>query len=109
MDEASPFYAAPLPALGFVHEHRGETWKVLASDGEPPSAPVIAITEERSHVPNTTRIAFWAEGRDELDSVDRTLRERLCDQCRYRIGSPRHGYAGLLQRPCLAGRCARRT
>ncbi len=73
--EALPFYAALLPALGFVREYHGETWKVWASDGEPPSVAYFAITEDRGHVPNKTRIAFWAESRDEVDRVAAIARE----------------------------------
>jgi catechol 2,3-dioxygenase-like lactoylglutathione lyase family enzyme len=75
MDEALPFYAALLPALGFVHEYHGETWKVWAAEGELPSAAYFAITEDRGHVPNKTRIAFWAESRDEVDRVAAIARE----------------------------------
>ena len=69
MEEALPFYAALLPALGFVHEYHGETWKGWAAEGSLPSAAYFAITEDRGHMPNENRIAFWAESRDEVDRV----------------------------------------
>ena len=69
MEEALPFYAALLPALGFVHEYHGETWKVWAAEGTLPSAAYFAVTEDRGHTPNANRIAFWAESRDEVDRV----------------------------------------
>jgi len=69
MDEALPFYAALLPALGFVHEYHGETWKVWQAEGILPSAAFFAITEDPGHTPNANRIAFWAESREEVDRV----------------------------------------
>ena len=69
MDEALPFYAALLPALGFVHESHGGAWKVWDSEGTLPSAAYFAVTEDPDHVPNGTRIAFWAESREEVDRV----------------------------------------
>jgi catechol 2,3-dioxygenase-like lactoylglutathione lyase family enzyme len=66
---ALPFYAALLPALGFSHEYQGETWKVWAAEDTLPSAAYFAVTEDRGHVPNANRIAFWAESREEVDRV----------------------------------------
>lgn len=103
MAEALPFYAALLPTLGFVHEYHGETWKVWASAGEPPSVAYFAITEDRGHVPNKTRIAFWAESRDEVDRV-----AAICREAGARVDSgprecPEYGpsyYAFFFQDPC---------
>jgi catechol 2,3-dioxygenase-like lactoylglutathione lyase family enzyme len=75
MEEALPFYAALLPALGFVDEYHGETWKVWAAEGTLPSAAYFAITEDREHVPNKNRIAFWVGNREEVDRVAAIARE----------------------------------
>jgi catechol 2,3-dioxygenase-like lactoylglutathione lyase family enzyme len=69
MSAALPFYAAVLPALGFGHEYHGEAWKVWAAEGTLPSAAYFAITEDRAHVANENRIAFWAHSRDEVDRL----------------------------------------
>jgi catechol 2,3-dioxygenase-like lactoylglutathione lyase family enzyme len=69
MDSALPFYAALLPALGFSHEYHGEDWKVWAAEGTLPSAAYFAVIEDRGHVPNANRIAFWAASREEVDSA----------------------------------------
>jgi len=75
MDEAFPFYAALLPALGFSDEYHDGVWKVWAAEGTLPSAAYFAITEDREHLPNKNRIAFWAESREEVDRVAATARE----------------------------------
>jgi catechol 2,3-dioxygenase-like lactoylglutathione lyase family enzyme len=75
MAEALPLYSALLPALGFSHEYHGETWKVWAAEGTLPSAACFAVTEDRDHVRNANRIAFWAASRDEVDSLAAIARE----------------------------------
>lgn len=75
MEKALPFYAALLPALGFVREYHGGAWKVWAAEGALPSAAYFAVTEEHGHVPNANRIAFWAESREEVDNVALIARE----------------------------------
>ena len=75
LDQVLPFYAALLPALGFVHKSHGGAWKVWDSEGALPSAAYFAVTEDRGHVPNETRIAFWAESRDEVDRVAAIARD----------------------------------
>ncbi len=69
MGAAVPFYAALLPAVGFTRAYPGEEWKVWECEGEPPSAAYFALTEDRGHVPNANRIAFWAASRDEVDRI----------------------------------------
>ena len=75
MGAALPFYASLLPALGFVGKAHGEVWKVWAAEGTLPSAAYFAITEDRGHVPNGNRIAFWAESREEVDGVATAARD----------------------------------
>ena len=74
MAAAQPFYAALLPALGFVREFHGEKWKGWAAEGELPQAPYVALTEAPDHVPNENRIAFWAAGREEVDRLADAVR-----------------------------------
>ncbi len=69
MSTALPFYAALLPALGFVTEEHDVVWKVWAAEGALPSAAYFAVIEDRGHVPNGNRIAFWAESREEVERV----------------------------------------
>lgn len=75
MDTALPFYERLLPALGFVHRHHDEDWKVFAGEGQLPSAPFVSITEDSGHRPNANRIAFWRESRAEVDRIGDLLAE----------------------------------
>jgi len=72
--EALPLYRALLPALGFARTFHDDTWKVFAADGELPGAPFFSITEDRDHVANANRIAFWAETRADVDRIGALLR-----------------------------------
>jgi catechol 2,3-dioxygenase-like lactoylglutathione lyase family enzyme len=69
MDEALAFYEELLPALGFTQRYHGPEWKVFATEGELPGAAYFALVESAGHVPNENRVAFWAEGRAEVDRV----------------------------------------
>ncbi len=59
IDAALEFYEALLPALGFTARYHGEAWKVWATTDALPSAAYFGITEEREHIANGNRIAFW--------------------------------------------------
>ena len=65
--EARPFYEVLLPALGFTRETRIPNWiqyEAAAPDDGP--APFFGVTESPGHVPNESRIAFWAESPAEV-------------------------------------------
>ena len=72
---ALAFYDELLPALGFTERFHGELWKSWASTEPLPSTGYFAITEERDHVPNSNRIAFWVESAAEVDRVAEVARE----------------------------------
>ncbi len=69
MEAALPFYAALLPALGFIRPFHSPEWKVFAAEGTFPSAPFVGITEDPGHRPNTNRIAFWVASREEVERL----------------------------------------
>ncbi len=75
MGAALPFYAVLLPAIGFPVEERGREWTVWAAEDEAPSAAWFAVTEDRGHVPNANRIAFWADDRGGVDRLAAVARE----------------------------------
>jgi catechol 2,3-dioxygenase-like lactoylglutathione lyase family enzyme len=75
LEAAVPFYNRVLPELGFVREFDGKRWKVFAAEGELPRAPFFAVNEEKGHRPNSNRIAFWAESRQEVDRLAAVVRE----------------------------------
>jgi len=87
MEVARKFYGKFLPQLGFVYE-RAEPAPVTASSdqvggdfhtfysagGDRPSE-FFGFTEDKNHQPNGTRIAFWADTREEVDRLAELVRE----------------------------------
>ena len=67
--EAQPFYAQLLPALGFPTFC--ETPLGIAYDAirEHPKPEFIGLIEDPEHRPNATRIAFWAESREDVERI----------------------------------------
>lgn len=64
----TPFYEALLPALGFTRKVAVEDWLQYESVDEPVDA-FFGITESPDHVPNENRIAFRAEGVEEVERL----------------------------------------
>jgi catechol 2,3-dioxygenase-like lactoylglutathione lyase family enzyme len=67
--EATPFYSVLLPALGFPNFC--ETPLGIAYDAvrDHPKPEFIGLIEDPAHVPNATRLAFWAETKQEVDRI----------------------------------------
>ena len=74
IDAAADFYEALLPALGFTERYHGDAWKVWATTDPLPGTAYFGITEERTHVANDNRIAFWVESPAEVDRVAKVAR-----------------------------------
>ncbi|HWP48750.1 MAG TPA: VOC family protein [Candidatus Limnocylindrales bacterium] len=74
LERALPFYSVVLPALGFKRTFHSGEWNVFAGDGDLPSAPYFAITEDPEHHPNKNRIAFWLPSREEVDRLSILIR-----------------------------------
>ncbi|HET6408951.1 MAG TPA: VOC family protein [Chthoniobacteraceae bacterium] len=62
------FYEALLPALGFTRDASIEGWFQFEADSGAVTE-FFGITESPNHVPNETRIAFWAESIHEVDRL----------------------------------------
>jgi predicted lactoylglutathione lyase len=71
---ARPFYAVLLPALGFSKDVSDETWFQLEAESPSGFGEFFGITESPGHVPNETRIAFWAESTAEVDRLAEVVR-----------------------------------
>ena len=71
---AVSFYDLLLPALGFTARYHGEAWKVWATTEPLPSTAYFAITEERGHVANNNRVAFWVSSEAEVERVSEIAR-----------------------------------
>lgn len=67
--EALPFYAELLPALGFPTF--SETSLGIAYDAirDHPKPEFIGLIEDPEHRPNASRIAFWAESKEEVERI----------------------------------------
>jgi catechol 2,3-dioxygenase-like lactoylglutathione lyase family enzyme len=75
LKRAQKFYGKLLPALGFTRDRSsGRLGNFHAAGGDKPEA-FFAFTQNRGHQPNDTRIAFWAENREEVDRLARLVRK----------------------------------
>lgn len=87
MEAARKFYAQFLPQLGFVHERpepapatlssseAAEDFHTFYSAGGDSPSEFFGFTRDKDHRPNGTRIAFWADTREKVDSVAKLVRE----------------------------------
>jgi catechol 2,3-dioxygenase-like lactoylglutathione lyase family enzyme len=74
MDAAIKFYSQLLPALGFDNHTESGYWETFYSMIGDRRGDFFGFTEDPNHQPNGTRIAFWAESREELDRVAEVAR-----------------------------------
>jgi catechol 2,3-dioxygenase-like lactoylglutathione lyase family enzyme len=72
---AQKFYGTILPALGFTLEKSDEEWGTFYAEVNGVAMDFFGFTEDRDHQPNETRIAFWADSRDEVDRVTEVVRQ----------------------------------
>src|SRR3954468_19705513 len=72
--EVRPFYATLLPALGFTKDVSDEKWFQFEAEKSSGANEFFGITESPGHVPNETRIAFWAESTTEVDRLAEVVR-----------------------------------
>ena len=68
------FYAALLPALGFMRDGSVEPWFTFEAEDGSRRGEFFGITESPQHVPNETRIAFWAKSTAEVDRLAEVVR-----------------------------------
>ena len=71
---ARPFYAMLLPALGYTKDASAEGWFTLQAESVSGAGDFFGILESPRHVPNETRIAFWAESTGEVDRLAEVVR-----------------------------------
>jgi catechol 2,3-dioxygenase-like lactoylglutathione lyase family enzyme len=75
METARKFYGKFLPQLGFVHESPGGDYhSFYAAGGDKPSE-FFCLSQDKHHRPNNTRIAFWADTREEVDRIAKLVRD----------------------------------
>ena len=74
VETAKKFYRKFLPQLGFVHEKGGRYQSFYSAGGDKPSE-FFGFTRDKKHKPNGTRIAFWADTREEVDRIAKLVRD----------------------------------
>lgn len=86
MEVARNFYRKFLPQLGFNHERpepapanaaseAGDFHTFYSAGGGNKPSEFFGFTQDKDHRPNGTRIAFWADTREEVDSLAKLVRE----------------------------------
>jgi predicted lactoylglutathione lyase len=72
---AQKFYEKILPALGFTCENSDEEWGTFYAETRGVRTEFFGFTEDKKHQPNETRIAFWADTREEVDQIAEVVRK----------------------------------
>jgi catechol 2,3-dioxygenase-like lactoylglutathione lyase family enzyme len=72
---ARAFYGKLLPELGFTCNRSDADWGTFYAVGKDKPSEFFGFTEDRQHQPNGTRIAFWADTREEVDRIAKFVRE----------------------------------
>src|SRR5664280_3350470 len=70
VERAKKFYVPVLNALGFTVDQKIKDWvSYEASHQGGTVSEFFGFTHDPKHKPNGTRIAFWAETREEVDRI----------------------------------------
>lgn len=75
MAAARKFYGKFLPQLGFVKEKPGRYYHTFYSAGGDKPSEFFCFSPDKNHKPNRTRIAFWANTREEVDKLAKLVRD----------------------------------
>ena len=67
--EAKPFYSRFLAAVGFPDFCETPIGIAYSAKREHPKPEFIGLIEDPAHQPNSTRLAFWAESKEEVDRI----------------------------------------
>ncbi len=74
LKKAREFYGKILPPLGFTCDRSDADWGTFYSVGPDKPSDFFGFTVDPDHQPNGTRIAFWAETRQEVDDFAKIVR-----------------------------------
>jgi catechol 2,3-dioxygenase-like lactoylglutathione lyase family enzyme len=72
---AREFYGKILPELDFTCDRSDAEWGTFYSAGVDKPSAFFGFTEDPLHQPNGTRIAFWADTREEVDRFAGIVRQ----------------------------------
>ena len=70
--QTGDFYRALLPLLGFTARVDIDGWLQFEAPGKD-ATEFFGVTEDATHQPNRTRIAFRAESREHVDALTREI------------------------------------
>ncbi len=68
LKEADAFYRLILPPLGFPTRGATPHCIYFEAAGNHPKPEFIALIEDKNHTPNSSRIAFWCDTKEEVDA-----------------------------------------
>ena len=71
---AQQFYEQVLPVIGFRIDKSGDEWGQFNAEGDN-AVEFFGFTEDASHQPNGTRIAFWADSRAAVNRIAEIVRQ----------------------------------
>ena len=71
---ARKFYERLLPALGFTRDKSDQEWGTFYAETDGVPTEFFGFTEDKNHRPNETRIAFWADTREEVNRITDVVR-----------------------------------
>jgi predicted enzyme related to lactoylglutathione lyase len=74
LETARKFYGELLPLLGFTCDRSDAEWGTFYTVGKDKPSEFFGFTKDPDHQPNGTRIAFWAETREEVDKMAEIVR-----------------------------------
>ena len=101
--EVKAFYTRFLPAIGFPEINENPDWIGFEADREGPAPEFIGVIEDRAHQPNATRLAFWAETREEVDRIAKVVAEAGGKNVEGPMFNPEYApgyYAMFFEDPC---------
>ena len=75
MAGARRFYSQILPQLGFTRDRSDDDWGTFYAVGKDKTTEFFGFTQDPDHQPNGTRIAFWADTREEVDKIAQIVAE----------------------------------
>ena len=67
--EVRAFYTRFFPEIGFPGISETPDWIGFNAKREASTPEFIGVIEDPEHQPNATRIAFWAESKEEVDRI----------------------------------------
>lgn len=70
---AGPFYRQFLPLLGFTARVDIDGWIQFEATG-PQATEFFGVTEDKTHRPNRSRIAFWADSIERVNALAAAVR-----------------------------------